>query len=910
MIFDLNDRDGAHGPHGLIGGMTGSGKSEVLKAIILALAVTHHPYDLNFALVDFKGGAAFNELAQLPHTVGVVTDIESNATYAERVILSLTGEIERRKRVIEGARSAFRFGKSHIDEYYGLKVKKPLPRLVIVFDEFAEFKSRYKEESKKLISIARLGRSLGVHLILATQNIEAAIDPEILQNSTFRICLKVSTPEDSIQMVGIPDAVNLIRGRAYFSANTRVLYQSAYSGATYRSSGDEAYPNIFTRVWPDGRRESVEVARWNKSKQQPLIPPATEASAVVEQIIATARKLRLKQPERVWPDVLPKRTYLPELQQYLFSGGWSGEEWHPCSSMSSGEDQLGFVYPVLGLYDDPVRQQQPILQVDPERGGGNLLIFGSSGSGKSTLLRTIITSLALAQSPDAVNIYALDFGGQSALKVLENLPHVGAIVTRLETERAERLVRFIQTEVLRRNELLRNAHVDNWVDFNAQMSPGTRLPALFLIIDGFGTFKQTFPIEFIADVTKLISGGQASGLFMVVASSLQSDIPDELFANVNLRLTFNQAKSTEYFNIVGMPSEAKIQEDAEKGLRPGRGLLRGTPPFEFQAALPTIGETDKEQIDNLGALTSAMNKAWKGARPQEIRDLPLLLTLPIETTVNRSIGSLKIAFGQDFETLSPIGFALDQDGPSFLVAGVTKQSGKTTLLQSWLIGLTEKFSPEQLQIILIDFHTRSFPVFQKLPHIREYVGARSKLALTLTGLSKEIQKRRIAIETDYEKNPENYDNSRVIKKWPHILVVIDDYEGFDLQTRIGNEQSGESNQLAACLQQGGEYGTSYIIAGTVTELPLDYQDPFIQRFRRQGCGVLLGGVEGIDACFSNVRRPAGQPSAGLPPGRGYLIRRGSVRLFQTAVCWQESMEPGNALLRRVENISKHHNRKA
>ncbi|MBU1339063.1 MAG: hypothetical protein KKD56_08350, partial [Acidobacteria bacterium] len=289
MIFDLNDRDGAHGPHGLLGGMTGSGKSEVLKAIILALAVTHHPYDVNFALIDFKGGAAFNELALLPHTVGVVTDIESNATYAERVILSLAGEIERRKRVIEGARAAFRFGKSHIDEYHGLNVKKPLPRLVIVFDEFAEFKSRYKEESKKLISIARVGRSLGVHLILATQNIEAAIDPEILQNSTFRICLKVSTPEDSVQMVGIPDAVNLMRGRAYFSANTRVLYQSAYSGATYLSGDDEAFPNVFIRVWADGRRENVEVARWSKNKQQPFIPPATEASAVVEHIIATAR---------------------------------------------------------------------------------------------------------------------------------------------------------------------------------------------------------------------------------------------------------------------------------------------------------------------------------------------------------------------------------------------------------------------------------------------------------------------------------------------------------------------------------------------------------------------------------------------------------------------------------------------
>ena len=163
LIFDLSDKDGAHGPHGVIGGITGSGKSEVLKTIILALAVTHHPYDLNFALVDYKGGAAFNELLHLPHTVGVVTDIETHASYAERVILALSGEIEHRKTVLESARSSFGLGRTHIDEYRKLPVKRLLPRLVIIFDEFAEFKQRHPEESRRLISIARLGRSLGIH---------------------------------------------------------------------------------------------------------------------------------------------------------------------------------------------------------------------------------------------------------------------------------------------------------------------------------------------------------------------------------------------------------------------------------------------------------------------------------------------------------------------------------------------------------------------------------------------------------------------------------------------------------------------------------------------------------------------------------------------------------------------------
>lgn len=263
LIFDLNDKDGAHGPHGLLGEMTGSGKSEVLKTIILALAVTHHPYDLNFALIDFIGGAAFNELAHLPHTVGVVTDIESNATFAERVIQALSGEIERQKQVLEEAREAFGFGRSHIDEYRKLPVKKPMPRLIIIFDEFAEFKQRNPTESRKLISIARQGRSLGVHLILATQNISAAVDPEIMQNSNFRICLKVAEPQDSVQMVGIPDAINLTRGRAYFSSNTRVQYQAAFSGASYQINEPHKAANRFIRIWPDGKkgRDKPSIAR-------------------------------------------------------------------------------------------------------------------------------------------------------------------------------------------------------------------------------------------------------------------------------------------------------------------------------------------------------------------------------------------------------------------------------------------------------------------------------------------------------------------------------------------------------------------------------------------------------------------------------------------------------------------------
>ena len=894
MIFDLNEDDNAHGPHGLLGGMTGSGKSEVLKAIILSLAVTHHPYDLNFALIDFKGGAAFNELAKLPHTVGVVTDIESNATFAERVIQALSGEIERRKKLLEEARAVFNFGRSHVDEYRKQPVRLPLPRLMIVFDEFAEFKQRNPVESKKLISIARQGRSLGVHLLLATQNIEAAVDPEIMQNSSFRICLKVAEPQDSMQMVGIPDAVSLPRGRAYFSSNNRMLYQSAFSGANYIPKSGQILNNEFVKIWPDGRREKLDLPR-RKTKRDPENNIATEASAVVAHLVKKAQEMHIKKPPAVWPDALPEEYALPKLVDENVSGGWDGKKWSPCIALGENKKVINPAYPFLGLQDLPGEQIQKPLQIQGNQ-GGNLLIFGSSGSGKSTLLRTMITSLALTQSPDMVNIYVIDYGGQSSLKLLEAFPHVGGVVTRLEIERTERLVQLIHSEVNRRNDLLRAARVDHWKDYNSQVKENDQLPALYLFIDNFRDFKQTFEHEFIEQVSSLISGGQSAGLYLILATSLQGDIPNDIFANINMRITFAQADQTEYFRIIGTPSEAKIQEDLEKGIRPGRGLLRGTPPIEFQAALPTVGDSDRELAQNLRMLSENMNNAWIGKRPKEVLTLPNLVSMP-------EMANLKLekpfttVLGLDFESLQPVGFSLVNDGPAFLIGSTMNQCGKTTLLRGWLLGLAESYSPKELQVILIDFHTRTMAALRTLPIIQTYVGSKSALDDTLDKLMLEIEKREKIIEKEYEKDPDCFDIQNVLSKWPHISVFIDDYE------RLYQSFGNEIYQLAECIRRSEEIGISFVISGKIRDFPYSHSDRFIERFRKTGCGILLGGVEGIDE-YNDTRRPVGSVPSGLVSGRGYMIQRGNARLIQTVAFWKKDQPTDEALRDRINRIAK------
>jgi len=415
--------------------------------------------------------------------------------------------------------------------------------LIIIFDEFAEFKQRNPTESRKLISIARQGRSLGVHLILATQNISAAVDPEIMQNSNFRIYLKVAEPQDSVQMVGIPDAINLTRGRAYFSSNTRVQYQAAFSGASYQINEPHKAANRFIRIWPDGKREEINLPLRAMAASKSA-PAETEAAALVAYIEKTSREMHIKPPPAVWPDALPERIYLPDLLTKICSGCWDGKKWSQCINWRNQDGDLSPMLPVLGAVDVPAKQRREILQMNAAQ-GGHLLVFGSAGTGKSMLLLTLVTSLALTQTPQDAQVYIVDYGGQSSLKPLEVFPYVGAVVTRLETERTERLFQLVYDELQRRNHLMREARVDNWLDYNQSVSAENHIPAFYLIIDGFREFKQSFEIEFINNVITLLGGSQAAGLFLVISASLQNDIPNDLFANINMRCSLIQADSTE-----------------------------------------------------------------------------------------------------------------------------------------------------------------------------------------------------------------------------------------------------------------------------------------------------------------------------------------------------------------------------
>lgn len=902
FLFDLRDQDGSHGPHGLLGGMTGSGKSEVLKTLILALAAATHPYDLNFALVDYKGGAAFNELARLPHTVGVMTDIESHGSYAERMLLALGGELERRKRILERARSVFHFGRSHVDDYRTMRVRQPLPHLVVVFDEFAEFKNRHPEESKRLISIARLGRSLGVHLILATQNIQAAIDPQILQNTNFRVCLRTSQPEDSLQMIGIPDAIHLVRGRAYFYSTGRQLVQIAYCGGKYRRDAEADPPEHLVVVHPDGRKETVAAPRGGLpgSPEISRDPRLTEADAVVDRLNRAMRRLNLRKPGPVWTDPLPDRLYLPDVFRERLTGGWDGKTWHPCRKWDASEDRGAVSGPILGIRDLPQQQRQPLLELPLEEGGGHLLVFGSAASGKTTLLETLVLSIARMYSPVQAQIYILDFGGQSHLRTLQSFPHVGAVITRFEAERAQRVLHFLQSELKRRNDLFRRNGVGTIADFNRAVSADP-LPELFLLIDHFHGLKRAFPPEFANEISLLAGQSGRSGIHIAAATYLPSDLPADLPSNVHVQVTLHQPTQTEYFGIVGMIAASRLQEDVGRPPRPGRGFLRGNPPVECQTALPVSGTDDREQRQSLAAVGAEMRRTWVGPTPPPVESLPYAILLPEGVRKVDPSGPWFSPQGMDFETLLPLGMDLDRDGPAFLVTGSSGGCGKTTALLTWALGLAERFAPRDLQFLFLDIPSRHFLLLKDLPHTFEYVCRPPEVEPCLNRLLAVLRKRSAALEEAFHKEGERFDRDAFLAAYPRYVLFVDDYDRFFVRCESA------SRTLAECLSAGGDLGLSIVVAGNAADLPKDYDDDLMKKVRRLGCGLLFSGNAAIDQ-FHNVKSPPYQPLAGLPPGRGYFIRKGTARIFQNFLYWEDGRKAADCLQERAEKILSEYSR--
>ncbi|MBI5958535.1 MAG: AAA family ATPase, partial [Chloroflexi bacterium] len=852
------------GVHGMIAGTTGSGKSELLLTLITGMALIYDPSVINFVLVDYKGGAAFDPFRTLPHVVDIVTNLQGTAGI--RTFTALRSELNRRSKLIADTNV------KHIVHYRqkGLHIsREPFPFLFVIVDEFAEMVKENPDFKAQLDSITRLGRALGVSLILATQRPAGAVTDQMRANMKFRICLRVETMEDSRELLRRSDAAFLppnIPGRAYLQVgNENVeLMQVARAGGPYSGPEVDTEPPV---IWLN-RQKPAEKAR--------SAGPLQEAPALSDVLVGIMHRMSQDNPQEVakqkkpWPDPLP--SYLPLDAEYIQGetdrdpllplnsavgewlrgeGKWPGIDWHEEAMRAP-----------VGLIDNPIRAERLRLTLDLTR--GHAVVFSSSGWGKTTFLRTLITSLAARHSPDELHIYIFDFGGRG-LDVLEALPHRGASITSSEEERVQRLLRKLESTLEERKSILSQARADNLSTYNAN-HPENVLPAILFVIDNFAEFKENHESQ-METLIGIARDGRAYGVHLVLSAEQTSAIPGKLFGLFTERLTLKLADAADYATIVGRGVPGNVDTA-------GRGFVAvARSPLEFQTALP-VGMNEEDEAEGLdetaklALLAKDMSNAWTGNRPEGIDVLRTLIPLRgLLPALGKGPDRIQAVIGVEDLELQPAVLDLQQRGPHFIVVG-PPLCGKTTTLRTLTLSLAHSYTPARVALVLIDFQQRMFKYGGKrtlgdLPHV-------------LTAISEKEQFTQMVENLKYE-----YQNKRDDR--PEIFIIADNYDDFGNVVGAPG-RAKEYTDLAELARKYGPEGLHFVICGSMGIMRS--MDDLMKQANSPRYGLGLDAVDAPGALGGRIR--GGANAEEFPPGRGYIVKAGRSSMIQTAIPHDES----------------------
>ncbi len=875
--IDLNDA--AHGPHGIIAGTTGAGKSELLQSLIVGLAVTHHPHLVNFVLVDFKGGAAFKAFEHMPHTVGMVTDLSGKLT--ERALVALKSELKRREHVLSHANA------KKIAEYQAMRAQnpsayEPLPNLFIVIDEFAELAKEHPTFMEGLVSVVQKGRSLGVHLILATQKPTGTVNQNIWSNLKFRICLRVSSLQDSRDMLGRSEAALLpstIPGRAYFQIGSEIfdLFQSARTSMQARVVNEALIAQ----------------------KQKTLgAGDVTDLYMLIE-AMAPYKETLGAELFRPWPEPLPQRVDLATVYRRVEAAGAYAR-----TVVKKGQPPFGWLTCPIGLVDLPIEQRQEPFMLDLPRNGGHMLIGGASGTGKSVLLRTIITSLIKTHSPTQLNLYLIDFGGQ-ALRVFEKLPHVGGVFGEADDEYIRRLLRKLHGIIEERKQFCTANQIEDFLSYQRRRLENDDLPelaAVVLVIDKFTEFKQAHDKE--TDLLLSIARfGRTYGVYLVLTVERPIAVPSQLLSLFELRFGLRLVELTDSLILLGKHDAAHL----DPALR-GRAYKRGKVLEEIQFALAVAGEDDDERTRKLDEMVNSIARIAKEAGispappirllPEYVRADDFLmdaisnkqnfvgLSTPSAANVSKARNlidtnkqqeavenkGLRIRLGIEDFSLSPFALDLNADTPHMLVAG-GPGSGRTGALHTSLLMLACSPENRHARVILVDFR-RSSRLLRRLPNIWMYADTEEQLVQCVDALKMEMRERMERLRVLMEQQADS-DDIPSLEEDP-VVLVIDDYDQFSVLSK------NPLLDLKEFLLQARDLRLHIVVAGSPNDL--SRSDALLQPVRACRLGLILGGD------------PQDQPLLGVrisdaPPGRGTVVRRNQRYLVQVAHLDTKTMAP-------------------
>lgn len=796
------------GPHGLVAGTTGSGKSELLQTLIAALALAHPPDRLSFLLVDYKGGAAFKECVGFPHTVGFVTDLDGHL--AQRALVSLNAELRRRERLLRDSGA-----KDLIDMEQRAPGRAPAS-LLIVIDEFATLAKEVPDFVDGVVDVAQRGRSLGVHLLLATQRPGGVVSENIRANTNLRIALRVNEAGESTDVIGAADAARIPRGRpgrafARTGHGELTELQTAYVGGV--SVAPRETPAVVVRKLPfESGREPAAVT------PEPGAP-ATDLQRIVAAVAEAARAGgHASQPPPWLPPlapVLPLET-LPE---------------PPPSRDPSA-------LAVVGLLDEPSFQRQQLLAVDLEQ-EGSVLVYGASGSGKTTLLRTLALSLAERVGPDELNLYGLDFATRG-LAVLEALPHCGSVVTGEDEERVARLFALLRRTLERRKLLFAERGVFTLSEYRRAV-PQEPLPRIIVLLDGYAGFAAAFERvnlgELLDALPRLVGDGRPLGVHFAISADRRGAVPNALAGIVPAKIVLRMADEDEFASL-GVP--LKVVRGAH--LPPGRGFLPSG--LELQVALPgddPAGEAQAAAIAERAERLRARH-GERGAQPVE----PMPTRIP-RTTLPAPDRDLAAVLGLGDAELEPV--VVDVSDRHFLVAGPYR-SGRSTALAAVCDSLCRSARPPELRLLA----PRRSPLaeLECWSAVVRGTEACEAAALELAGAIEaraggDAGRPLVVVVDDAEELAES------LGAQPLEIVVR---RGRDLDVRV----------LAACERQAAQRA----FTGWLREL------------RKEEHGLLLAPDADVDGDILGVRLPR-RTNPVFPPGRGYLVERGTVQLVQVAM---------------------------
>jgi S-DNA-T family DNA segregation ATPase FtsK/SpoIIIE len=875
-----------HGPHGMLAGTTGSGKSELLQTLICALVMEHDPRLLNLLLIDFKGGATFNVFNQLPHTVGTVTNLDS--IRVTRALEALKAETTYRQKFLErkNVRDIIQYHKYYAPDAAALQDPnfEPLPHLFIIVDEFAQLAKEMPDFMRELVRTVQVGRSLGLHLILGTQSPMDVVTDEMNANLQFRICLRVQNIEASRAMLRRPDAAYLPAGwpgRGYFQVGEQGMFkqfQTAYVGAEYEPREmrveTEQKSALFLELLADGQAVDLmpksangaqaELGATALASEPEIREPFTVAKALCVTIADFARSQNVPWMPPLLLPPLPDSLTLGALDVKYQRGGWNAERraWLP-----AGKDHAGVSIPVgsapVGLLDDVYNRTQHPLWInlnaevetngrkDPNRKDGHAIVLGSPGTGKTTFLRTLAVSLALLHAPDQLHMYFVSFAG-TGLDALGHLPHAEQVIRGTESERVRRLfgrlIHLLEARQTGRAELT---------------------PHVVVFIDQYEQFVDSYREQHLPDLERLVTEGRAANIFLVLTGNGPNTVPDRIRSLIPQRIALQLGQPQDYTLVVGRVSNV---EDAD--FPDGRGFYNNNPPLSCQICLPVLGTAESE-AEALETLVAEMRAAYLAAKqvgqvtranqqaPRPIRELPAHITLAelLDGGQPARPSPVITALGRyDDDSLSAFELNWWEEGPHFIVTG-PPGSGKTSLLHTAVLAAAHRYSPQDVRFLLVDFSGRSLRPLNGLKHVIRRITSDAELKVEMTNLRSELK-------AFYEAERANRAG-----EIPATVIVIDDY---DLTSEALTTSNEVLLQLRDHVRLHSELGLHLWTAGYLERTT----DPLMKQLLLRRSGFAFAHKESLQRL--NVRT-VGLPNEVMPEGRAYWPRQNRIEVVQIAL---------------------------